>query len=74
METYIDLLLCADGEKASYVFKKLTDMGLKYHIGEHDFIYNWKKFVTIEEELNLADRIQQELKGTGVYLKFTTLR
>jgi len=74
METYIDVLLNADGEKASKVFKKLTDMDLKYHIGEHDFIYDWKKLVTIEEELQFIDNIQQKLKSSGVILKFTSKR
>ena len=74
METYIDVLLNVDGEKASVVFKKLTDIGLKFHIGEHDFVYDWKKAASITEELALADNIQKKLKGTGVLLKFTTKR
>ena len=74
METYIDVFLSADGEKASIVFKKLTDIGLKYHLGEHDFIYDWKKVAPISEELALADKIQDKLKGTGAILKFTTIR
>ena len=74
METYIDVFLNADGEKASTVFKKLTEIGLKHHIGEHDFIYDWRKATTISDELTLADKIQEQLKGTGVVLKFTTIR
>jgi len=74
METYIDLLLNTEGEKASVVFKKLTDIGLKFHIGEHDFVHDWKKIASISEQLSLADKIQEKLKGTGVLLKFTTIR
>ena len=74
METYIDVFLNADGEKASVVFKKLTDMGLKFHIGEHDFVHDWKKISSISEQLALADKIQEKLKGTGVLLSFTTIR
>lgn len=74
METYIDLFLNADGEKASVVFKKLKDMGLKHHIGEHDFVYDWKKAASISDELMLADKIQEQLKKTGVILRFTTIR
>jgi hypothetical protein len=74
METYIDVFINADGEKASIIFEKLDKMGLKYHIGEHDFIHDWKRVITITEELAFIDNIQEELKGTGVYLRFTTIR
>ncbi|KYK28877.1 hypothetical protein AYK20_06480 [Thermoplasmatales archaeon SG8-52-1] len=74
METYIDVFINSDGKKASEIFEKLTGMGLKYYIGEHDFIYNWKRIVTIKEELTFVDRIQDTLKGTKTILKFTTIR
>ena len=74
METYIDIFHNPDGEKASVIFSRLNEMGLKYHIGEHDFIYDWKRVVPIAEELDFIDRIQEKLKGTGVILKFTTIR
>ena len=74
METYVDVLINADGERASSIFNKLKEIGLKYHLGEHDFIYDWKRIVTIAEELAFIDQIQEKLKGTGVILKFTTIR
>ena len=49
-------------------------MGLKYHLGDHDFIYDWKRIVSISEELAFIDKIQENLKGTGTILKFTTIR
>ena len=74
METFIDIYLSSDGEKASVIFNKLSEMGLKHHIGEHDFIYDWKRIVPITEELVFIDRIQEKLKGSGIFLKFTTVR
>ena len=74
METYIDVFHNTDGEKASIIFNRLKEIGLKYHIGEHDFIYDWKRIVSITEELDFIDRIQEKLKGTGAILKFTTFR
>lgn len=74
METFVDIYLNADGEKSSVIFKKISELGLKYHIGEHDFIYDWKKIAEISDELALIDRIQEKLKGSGVILKFTTIR
>lgn len=74
METYVDVFINADGEKATVIFKKLQEMGLKYHIGEHDFFYDWKRIIPIAEELTFIDCIQEKLKGTGVILRFTTIR
>ncbi len=74
METYVDLILAADGEKASVVHDKLIKLGLKPTIGEHDFFYAWKGIVAIEEELAFINRIQDSLKGTGVLLKFCSVR
>jgi len=74
METYIDVYVNADGEKSSVIFEKLTELGLKHNIGEHDFIYDWGKVAPISEELALADKIQETLRGTGVVLRFTTVR
>lgn len=74
METFIDVLWNVDGEKSSIVFSKLNEIGLKYFIGEHDFVYDWKGIATISDELKLIDEIQSQLKGTGVLLKFTTVR
>ena len=74
METYVDIYLQVDGTKASIIHKKILQLGLKPTIGEHDFIYNWNRIVTIEEEIKFIDKIQSELKGTGAILKFTTIR
>ncbi len=74
METFIDISFNADGEKASKIFSILNDMGLKYHIGEHDFSYDWKRVASIEEELDFIDSIQDRLKGTGAILRITSKR
>ena len=74
METYVDVYINSDGGKASHVFDKLTGFGLKHHLGEHDFIYDWKGVVDISEEIQFIDKLQAELRGTGVMLKFTTKR
>jgi hypothetical protein len=74
METYIDIFLNADGEKASIIDKKLIDMGLKPTIGDHDFVYDWGKSVDSSEVVSLVDKIQSNLKGSGAILKFTTIR
>lgn len=74
METYIDIFLNADGVKASEIHRRLKAFGLKPGIGEHDFLYDWNKIVSPSEIIAFADNIQSELKGTGVILRFTTIR
>lgn len=74
METYIDIFLSTDGEKASVIEKKLNEMGLKTNICEHDFVYDWGKIVDYSKVLDFVDKIQSKLKGKGVILKFITIR
>ena len=74
METYIDIFLSTDGEKASIIEKKIIDLGLKPTIGQHDFVYDWEKSVDPPEVIELVDKIQLNLKGSGAILKFTTIR
>ena len=74
MEIYIDIYIPTNGEKVSVINKKLIELGLKPTIGEHDYIFNWKRIVTIEEEMEFIDIIQEKLRGTGVILKFKTIR
>ena len=74
METYLDLFINSDGEKISTIYKKITEMGLKPTIGDHDFVYYWKGIVTIDEEIKFIENIQSHLKGTGVILRFISVR
>jgi len=74
METYVDIFFNTDGEKASIIEEKLKEMGLKTNIGEHDFVFDWGKIVDSSEVIKLVEKIQFNLKGTGIILKFTTIR
>ena len=38
MKTYVEVMVSADGEKASVITERLIEMGLKPTIGEHDFV------------------------------------
>ncbi len=74
MKTYVEVLVSADGEKASVISEKLLQMGLKSSFGEHDFEYNWKNEMVLPEILKFIDQVQLKLRGTGAILKFTTIR
>lgn len=74
METYVDIYLSVDGEKASVIDQGLISIGLKHSLGVHDYLYDWNGIVENKEVIQLADRIQSALKGTGVLFKLTTVR
>jgi len=74
METYLDIILSANGEKASVIHKKLLELGLKPTIGEHEYVYKWTGLADLNEEMELIDKIQETLKDTGAMLKFTSVR
>ena len=73
MKTYVEILHSADGEKPSIVFEILSEMGLKPSYGQHDFVYHWKKDISLAEIIQFLDRIITKLKGTGAILKFSTI-
>ncbi|MDG6219462.1 MAG: hypothetical protein QCI00_08490 [Candidatus Thermoplasmatota archaeon] len=74
METYIDLYLNVDCERASVIHNRLIQLGLKPTIGENDYVYKWEGIVSVEEELLFIENIQSALKGTGAILKFRSKR
>ena len=74
METYADIYIGSDGEKTSVIYDILLKMGFKPALGNHDFVYDWEKIVTIAEVVEFADKVQDQLKGTGSFIKFTTDR
>jgi hypothetical protein len=74
MKTYVEILHSADGEKVSIIFDIMKNLGFKPALGEHDFVYIWKKNVVLIEVIEFLDEVVLKLKGTGAILKFTTIR
>ncbi len=73
MKTYVEVMISTEGEKASIITDIFFELGFKTTFGQHDFVYNWKKNVTLSEVLKFIDNIQQKLNGTGAILKFSTI-
>ena len=73
MKTYVEIYVSSEGEKASVILEKLTEIGFKPAFGEQDFVYKWKNKVVLPEILEFVDRVQSKLKGTGIIMKFTTI-
>lgn len=73
MKTYVEVIISTEGEKASVITDIFFEMGFKTTFGQHDFVYNWKKKVTLSEILKFVDSVQRKLNGTGELLKFSTI-
>jgi len=74
MKTYVEIFHSADGEKVSVIFNKMREIGFEPALGEHEFVYNWKKNTMLPEVINFLDSVVVRLRGTGAILKFTTIR
>lgn len=73
MNTYVEVIVSTEGEKASVIAEKLLDMGMKPGFGEHDFVYRWKENTVLPELLKFIDSVQSRLTGSKALLKFTTI-
>jgi len=58
--------------KISDIVKKVESVGFECAIGPVDFIYEWDKEPTKEEILDLADKLAESLKDTGVMFNIDT--
>ena len=75
MKTYISILISSEGDKASNITEKLTDLGFETTLGGHDFVYDWKKKeITPMEVINFVDKVQNQLKGMNVRFSITTIK
>ena len=75
LKTYISIFLSTEGDRASNITEKLTNMGFETTLGSHDFVYDWKnKEVTPTEVINFVDKVQNHLKGTNVRFNISTIK
>ena len=56
MKTYVEVIVSTEGEKASIITDMFFNIGFKTTFGQHDFVYNWKKNVTLPEVLRFVDK------------------
>ncbi len=68
MTTRTILLLQLDSEGAPYskVAEILESVGFRSQIEGYDFVYEWGRPAQVKETLELADRIQEALRGSRV--------
>ena len=71
-KTYLVMYFRAGNEKASKVVKKVESVGFKTTFGPVDFVYVWRSKPTKEQVLELADKLTEVLKETGVMFNIDT--
>jgi hypothetical protein len=73
MKTYITVFFGTEGAKPSKVFDALNNLGFESTTGNFDGVYNWDKQATLDDAINLADKVIATLKGMGVMVKLETV-
>lgn len=69
MRTFVLVQLCSEGAALGEVAEVLEDLGLAPHQDGYDFVYDWRRPATVRESLELADRLQEALRGKRVYFR-----
>jgi hypothetical protein len=70
--TYLVIYFGTKNLKPSKVAKELESLGFKTIFGSVDFIYEWNEKPTKEQVLELADKVHDKLKDSGVIFNLDT--
>ncbi len=73
MKTYLSIWFNSEGSKVSYITDRLLSLGFQPLTGAYDYVYDWGNNATVEEAIWFGDKIQETLKGTGVFFRIETI-
>ncbi len=73
MKSYLIVWFNSEGGKPSEINQRLLSLGFKPMQGTHDFVYEWRKDVEVEEILRFGDKVQMTLSGLNVMFKLETI-
>ncbi len=71
-KTYLIIYFGTKETKPTEVAKKLEEIGFETSFGPVDFIYEWEEKPSKEQVLELADKISESLKESGVIFNLDT--
>jgi len=74
MKTYLSVWFHSDGKRPSEVNEKLKEFGFEPTKGSYDYVYKWKNETTIEEVMDIGNKIQEKLDGGKVLFELETIR
>jgi hypothetical protein len=64
--TFLLLQFSSEGAPYSEVAETLESLGFRPETDGYDFVYDWGRAVAVRETLELADRVQEALRGSRV--------
>jgi hypothetical protein len=70
--TYLVIYFGTKKVKPSEVAKMVEGLGFKTKFGSVDFTYSWENKPTKEQVLELADKVNEKLKDSGVIFNLDT--
>ncbi len=73
MKSYLVIWFHSEGGKPSEVNERLTAMGFRAMQGAHDYVYDWGANASIDDILQIGDRVQLTLNGLDVTYKIETV-
>ena len=71
-KTYLTLWFNSEGKAPTSIMMKLQEIGFKPSTGKHDFVYDWKQEIGLENISKLGDTVHKKLKGLKVLYKLET--
>ena len=73
MKSYLVVWFSSEGGTPSEVHKRLTSMGFQAMQGAYDYVYDWGLNASIDNILQIGDRVHLTLKGLDVTFKIETV-
>jgi hypothetical protein len=73
MKSYLIVWFNSEGGKPSDINQRLMSLGFKPLQGTHDYVYEWRKNVEVEEILRFGDKVKMTLQGLNVMFKLETI-
>lgn len=73
LKTYLTVWFSSEGATPIEVVERILAMGFKPIKGHYDHVYDWAKEPSLEEVLELANKLHETLKGMKVTYKLETV-
>ena len=73
LRTYLTVWFSSEGEPPVKVVERILAMGFKPIKGHYDHVYDWRKEPSLEEVLELANKLHETLRGMRVIYKLETI-
>jgi len=73
LKTYLTVWFSSEGATPIEVVERILAMGSKPIKGHYDHVYDWAKEPSLEEVLELANKLHETLKGMKVIYKLETV-